>query len=46
MQIAGGPLASVYDILLTKTKVDVVFHGEAEVSIPIVLERFEQKESI
>lgn len=43
MQIAGGPLASVYDLLLTKTKVDVVFHGEAEVSLPIFLERFEQK---
>ena len=46
MQIAGGPLASVYDLLLTKTKVDVVFHGEAEVSLPIFLERFEQKEPI
>lgn len=43
MQIAGGSLASVYDLLLTKTKVDVVFHGEAEVSLPIFLERFEQK---
>jgi len=45
-QIAGGPLASVYDLLLTKTKVDVVFHGEAEVSLPIFLESFEQKEPI
>ena len=46
MQIVGGPLASVHDLLLTKTKVDVVFHGEAEVSLPIFLERYEQGEPI
>ena len=46
MQIVGGPLASVYDLLLKKAKIDVVFHGEVEVSLPIFLERFEQKELI
>lgn len=46
VQIAGGALASVYDLLLTKTKVDVVFHGEADVSLPLFLERFEKKEKI
>ncbi|MFH0861117.1 MAG: radical SAM protein [Candidatus Altiarchaeota archaeon] len=46
VQIAGGALASVYELLLTKTKVDVVFHGEADVSLPIFLRRFEKKETI
>jgi len=45
MQVAGGALSSVYELLLTKTGIDAVFHGEAEVSLPIFLERFEQKES-
>lgn len=46
IQIAGGPLSSVYDLLLTRTKVDVVVHGEGEVSLPLLLERFEGKRSI
>lgn len=33
LQIAGGPLASVYKLLLTRTAVDVVFHGETENSL-------------
>lgn len=41
MQIAGGPLASVYKLLLTKTSVDVVFHGETENSLPYFLKRIE-----
>ncbi len=45
-QIAGGALSSTYELLLTKTKVDAVFHGETEVSLPIWLERFQQKEPI
>ncbi|MGA2121555.1 MAG: radical SAM protein [Methanoregula sp.] len=44
-QIAGGPLASVYELLLTKTKVDLVFHGETERTLPIFLERFSTKSS-
>ncbi|MFC1674285.1 B12-binding domain-containing radical SAM protein [Candidatus Omnitrophota bacterium] len=43
-QITGGPLSSVYELLLTKTAIDVVFHGETEVNLPIFLARFEQKE--
>ena len=46
VQVAGGPLASVYELLLTKAKVDTVFHGETEVSLPIFLERIEQKASV
>lgn len=43
LQIAGGALSSVSDLLLTKTAVDVVFHGETEVSLPEFLEVFEKK---
>ncbi len=34
IQIAGGPLASSYDLLLGKASIDVVFHGECESSLP------------
>ena len=44
LQTAGGPLSSVYRLLLTKTSIDVIFHGETEVSLPIFLKKFEQKE--
>jgi|TARA_B100001964_G_scaffold245829_1_gene337072 radical SAM superfamily enzyme YgiQ (UPF0313 family) len=44
-QIVGGALSSVYELLLKKTSVDVVFHGEAEVSLPEFLERVNKKES-
>ncbi len=43
LQIAGGPLASVYKMLLTKTEVDVVFHGEAETSLPHFLKKVEDE---
>jgi len=46
MQIAGGPLASVYELLLTKTRVDVVFHGETEVSLPLFLNKIEKGDKI
>lgn len=46
IQIAGGPLASVYDLLLTRTKVDAVIHGEGEISLPILLNRFEGRKTI
>ena len=45
LQIVGRPLSSVHDLLLTKAKVDAVFHGEAEVSLPIFLKSFERGES-
>lgn len=46
MQVVGGPLASVYELLLTKTKVDVVFHGETEVSFPLFLKKAEKEKQI
>lgn len=42
-QIAGRALSSVYHFLLTNTKIDLVFHGETEVSLPIFLKKFEKK---
>lgn len=41
LQIAGGPLASVYKPLLANTGVSVVFHGETEVSLPAFLKKLE-----
>ena len=38
MHIAGGPLASVYKLLLTKTTISIVFHGETERTLPVFLE--------
>ena len=43
MQIAGGPLSSVADLLLTRTAVDCVFHGETERSLPLFLEEVSVK---
>ena len=40
LQIAGGPLASVYKLLLQKTNVNLVFHGETERTLPLFLERY------
>lgn len=40
LQIAGGPLASVSEMLLKNAHIDAVFHGETEVSLPIFLEKF------
>ncbi len=39
-QIAGGALSSTYRLLLERTPVDVVFHGEVERSLPLFLEKF------
>ncbi len=44
-QVVGGALASTYDLLLTKTAVGTVFHGETETSLPIFLERLGRGES-
>jgi len=38
-QIAGGALSSAFDLLLTRTAVDAVFHGEIELTLPEVIER-------
>jgi len=40
LQISGGPLASVYELLLTKTYVNLVFHGETERTLPAFLDRY------
>lgn len=40
-QIAGGPLASVYSLLLTNASLDAVVHGEAEVSLTLLMEHFD-----
>jgi len=40
LQIAGGPLASVYKLLLTRTNVEIVFHGEIECTFPVFLDRY------
>ncbi len=40
MQIAGGPLASTYELLLRKARMDLVVHGESEVSLPLVLDSY------
>jgi anaerobic magnesium-protoporphyrin IX monomethyl ester cyclase len=40
VQIAGGALSSVYELLLTHTGIDIVFHGETEVSLPLFLAQF------
>jgi anaerobic magnesium-protoporphyrin IX monomethyl ester cyclase len=46
IQIAGGPLASVSSLLLTKASLDVVVHGEAEVSLPLLMEQFDNGKAI
>jgi len=38
LQIAGGALASTAELILENTAIEVVFHGETEVSLPIFLE--------
>ena len=43
-QIVGGALSSTYELLLTRTKIDVVFHGETEISLPKLLTKYEQNE--
>ena len=45
LQMAGGSLASVYEYLLTRAPVDLVFHGETEGTLPVFLQRVEKNES-
>jgi len=44
--VAGGPLASTYDILLEDGIVDYVFHGEVEYSLPKFLRFIETGEGL
>lgn len=46
LQIAGGTLASVAELLLKKAGIDIVFHGETEISLPIFLEKYERKTTV
>lgn len=39
-QIAGGVLSSVNELLLSNTKISVIFHSETEISLPIFLDKF------
>jgi len=39
LQIAGGALASTYQLLLNKTAIEVVFHGEVERNLPVFINR-------
>ena len=45
LQMAGGSLASVYEYLLAKTAVDIVFHGETEQTMPVFLDRIAKGEA-
>lgn len=45
-QIAGGPLASTYDLLLEKAGIDLVFHGETECNLPAFLDNFSNGKSM
>lgn len=45
-QIAGGTLSSLSELLLTRTKIDMAFHGEVENSLPIFLQRFQDNKSL
>ncbi len=45
-QIAGGPLASVYDLLLERAGIDLVFHGEAERNLSAFLDNFSTGRSV
>lgn len=46
LQIAGGPLSSVAELLLTIAGIDIVFHGETEISLPIFLEKYKEGRKI
>ncbi|MCX8022713.1 MAG: B12-binding domain-containing radical SAM protein [Syntrophorhabdaceae bacterium] len=46
IQIAGGPLSSVYNLLLNQAKIDIVVHGEAEVSLPELMNKIEKGLSV
>lgn len=45
LQIAGGPLSSITQLLLEKAGIDAVFHGEAETSLPYFLKMVSAGES-
>ena len=44
-QIGGGPLASVYELLLQNTSINLIFHGETENTFPYFLSIFEKNEN-
>jgi len=44
-QIAGGQLSSLYELILTRTHISLVFHGETENTFPQFLEKFERREN-
>lgn len=46
LQIAGGVLSSVSDLLLTRAEIDIVFHGETEISLPVFLEKHGKGEPV
>jgi len=43
-QLAGGPLSSLYELLLTRTHVGMVFHGETEKTFPVFLEKYDRQQ--
>jgi len=46
MQIAGGALSSTYALLLTKSAIDIVFHGETESNLPIFIKKLNKGENV
>lgn len=44
-QVAGGPLSSLYQRILEKTQINLVFHGETELTFPQFLEKFGKSEN-
>ena len=44
-QIAGGPLSSIYQLILEKTQVNLVFHGETELTLPLFLKKYGRGEN-
>jgi len=46
LQIVGGPLSSVYELLLKNAAIDIVFHGETENNLPLFLDRLSRNEPI
>ncbi|MGC9066831.1 MAG: cobalamin-dependent protein, partial [Candidatus Ratteibacteria bacterium] len=45
VQIAGGALSSGFELLLKNTSVDVVFHGECEIGLPLWLNNVKNPEA-
>lgn len=46
IQIAGGPLSSVYDLLLEKAGINFIVHGEAELSLPMLIDYLEHNNAV